>query len=373
MESEHPSSAPAGQAGRGQDRDEVSDDQAGRGRDSEAPREQPGRGQDCDGVLSDEVGRGQTGDEVPGDLASASARLPYAPGDLAPTRACPPYAPSDLASLEQKIREIAKPRPLYTPASVRVTHVLHYDWTGWTSENQPFPLCTAEAIRAAAPLWKSDGIVLKEWRVRTDSVQILCAAAPEISPVLFTARAKGRLQHALRQAGTPVKFSRKVAFRSLGENIRDAVEGYLGKQVRKEGFVDPRFVKKMEAYTVVREEADLSTPVATHSGQYWYNLHLVLVVAGRRRIVDYPRLAAIRDAGLRIAKAKGFLLKSLSVMPDHLHVALRGDVVQSPEEMALSFMNNSAFLLGRNRIWGDECYVGTFSEYDLATVQRLAR
>lgn len=281
-------------------------------------------------------------------------------------------APSDLASLEQKIRDLAKPRPIYTPKSVRPAHALRYDWTGWLSNGHPFPPTTCEVIRQTAPSWAEDGLQLGEFRVNGDRAQILFTTTPQVSPVFCAARVKGRLQHALRQAGTPVKFSRKVSFRSLGENIRGAVEGYLGKQVRKEGFVDPRFVKRIEEYTIERPDVDLAQPIATNSGRYWYNLHLVLVVGGRRRIADYGMLAKIRDTALRIADKKGYRLKSVSVMPDHVHAALGGDIEQSPDEIALAFLNNLAFALGQNRVWQDGYYVGTFSEYDLKVLRRLA-
>jgi REP element-mobilizing transposase RayT len=283
-----------------------------------------------------------------------------------------PTPPSDLASLEAEIRELAKPRPIYTPKSVRATHSLRYDWTGWLSDQHPFPPTTHDAIRHAQPAWQSDGLALTEFRVRDHTTQILFASTHEVSPVIAAKRIKGRLQHAFRQAGTPVKFSRKVALRSLGDNTRPVVEGYLGKQVDKEGLADPRFVARMKEYTVTDPHADLSAPTATHSGHYWYNLHLVMVTSGRRWITDYERLAAERDGVLRVVKAKGYILKSVSVMPDHVHVAFRGDIEQTPEEIALSFMNNLSFLLGRNRVWEDEYYVGTFSEYGADVVNRLA-
>lgn len=281
-------------------------------------------------------------------------------------------APSDLASLERKIRDLAKPRPLYEPNSLHATHSLRYDWTGWGSGGASFPPTTPEAIRETAALWKTDGITLGEFRVNADRAQILFTTTPQVSPTVFTARVKGRLQHALRQAGMPVRFSRKVSFRSLGDNIRTAVEGYLGKQVRKEGFADPRFIARMQEYTVECEDVDIAAPTETNSGRYWYNIHLVLVVGGRARTTDYETLGRIRDTSLRVALKKGYGLKALSVMPDHLHVALRGNIEQSPEELALSFLNNIAHVLGRNRVWEDAYYVGTFSEYDVKAVRRLA-
>ena len=67
-----------------------------------------------------------------------------------------------------------------------------------------------------------------------DEIQLEFSTIPIVAPSLFVARVKGRLQHALRLSGTPVKFSRKVAFRSVGENHTSDVENYIAQQVDKE-------------------------------------------------------------------------------------------------------------------------------------------
>jgi REP element-mobilizing transposase RayT len=285
---------------------------------------------------------------------------------------CRRNAPGDLASLEQKIHEAGKPRPIYTPDSIRPAHVLSYDWTGWPAGGGSFPPTTREAIRQLESSWEADGLLLKEFHVEYDRVQILFTAAPQVSPVFCAKRVKGRLQHNLRATGTPVRFSRKVSLRTLGENVRHDVEKYLGKQVGKEGFADPDYAKKLKEYTIEMPGVDLSEPTKTPSGRYWYNLHLVLVVGGRRKVGDHSLFEAIRDGAVRISKNKRYRLKSLSVMPDHLHVALGGDIEQSPENIALSYLNNLAYLLGQNRVWEDGYYVGTFSEYGLGAVRKRA-
>jgi hypothetical protein len=65
------------------------------------------------------------------------------------------------------------------------------------------------------------------------------------------ARAKGRLDHALRKAGLAMPFSRKVALRTVGDNTRRDVEAYIERQVAKERFVDPAFAAAMAEFTVV--------------------------------------------------------------------------------------------------------------------------
>ena len=75
---------------------------------------------------------------------------------------------------------------------------------------------------------------------------------PQVSPGFCAARVKGRLQHSLRKTGAPVVFSRKPAVRSLWENTRLDLEGYIRGEVRKEGFADPRLATRMSSYTIAR-------------------------------------------------------------------------------------------------------------------------
>ncbi len=60
-------------------------------------------------------------------------------------------------------------------------------------------------------------------------------------------------------------------------------------------------------------------------------------------------------------------------MLDHLHLALRGNIQHSPQEIALSFQNNLAYMLGQKRIWDDGFYAGTFSEYDFGAICAAVR
>jgi len=278
--------------------------------------------------------------------------------------------PAGLSGRSGKFSQPTRP-PLYAVHNLHPAFSLRYDWTGWPTEGTNLPPTTAAIARAAAPAWEPDGLRLLEAHATGDKVQLLFSVTPKISPVLCCQRAKGRLQHALRKAGTPVNFSRKVSFRSLGENTTPDVEGYLRKQVSKEGFADPRFEATMRQFTVTCPEVALAEPSESNSGRYGYNLHLVLVVADRFRITNPEKLGQLRDAAFVVAGEIGCRIAALSVMPDHVHVALRGDIDRTPEEIALAFQNGLARAAG-GRVWQDGYYVGTFSEYDLEVIRRIA-
>lgn len=261
---------------------------------------------------------------------------------------------------------------LYSAHNLRPAFSLYYDWTGWPTAGTSLPSQTVAVVHEIAQLWESDGLHLLKPHATPDMAQILFSVTPQVSPTFLCQRVKGRLQHALCKCGTPADFSRKVSFRSLGENTSDVVENYIRGQVGKADFADPRFRETMRRFTVVSDKVRLTDPSESNSGRYWYNLHLVLVVAARYRITDPQQLGRFRDEAFTMAEDAGHRIAALSVMPDHVHIALRGNIERSPEGIALEFQNGLARAAGC-RVWQDGFYVGTFSEYDLDVIRRIAR
>jgi len=264
-------------------------------------------------------------------------------------------------------------KPLYNAHDQQPAFALRHTWSGWASKGDLRALPESSWTDLVA-LWGKDGLRLLERAVQPDSALLTFSTTPAVSPVFLAARAKGRLQHAFRTgASEPVDFSRKVAVRCVGENTSESVLAYIHSQVRNEEFIDPRFAEFLEQFTVINSQVDLSQPAPTNSGRYWYNLHLVLVTDSRCRVIDEATLTLIRDGSFRVAEKKGHQIAALSVMPDHLHVALRANPEHSPEEVALAFQNNLAFMLGKGAIWRPGYYVGTFGEYNMNAIRRALR
>jgi REP element-mobilizing transposase RayT len=260
--------------------------------------------------------------------------------------------------------------PLYTPLTLRPpAYQLRYTWSGWPSSGA-FPNLPAaafwETLHAA---WEKDSLRKLEQTWSSELIQFTFSVRPNVSPVFFAARVKGRLQHALRKAGLATAFSRKVGVGTVGKNHRAEVEAYIERQVEKESLADSRFKEHLREFTVANPAMDLSAPTETNSGRYWYNLHLVLVVESRYRIGDLGWLGTIRDWSFKIAAKKRYGISRLSVMPDHVHASLRGNIEHSPEDVALAFLNNLAFALGQKPVWEPCYYVGTFGEYDMGAVR----
>jgi REP element-mobilizing transposase RayT len=262
-----------------------------------------------------------------------------------------------------------RPEPLYRAADLHAAYQLRYGWTAWPSAT-PFPTeLISSLLSEIGPAWEHDGIRVLQNALSAKQIQLTVSTTPQVAPVVLAARLKGRLQHHARLHGTALDFSRKLAVRSLGDPRRTAVEVYIRDQLGHAALADERFQAMLTAFTVTDPAEDLAAPTCSNSGRYWYNLHLVLVASERYRTGEATILAKMRDTALRICAKKGYRASRLAVLPDHLHMGLRGIITQSPEEIALAFLNNLAHVLARGAWWEAGYYAGTFGEYSMAAVR----
>ena len=257
-----------------------------------------------------------------------------------------------------------------------LVHRIAYSWSGWP-KSEPFPSLPDDDFFAALDaVWATDGLNRIAQRWQGDLVQFTFEAPGNVSPELVAARAKGRLDHALRKAGWRHGFERKVAVRSLGENTLDVVLRYIATQLDRADLADPRYVNSLADAAWEDSDIDLEQPVASDFGRYWYNLHLVAVTSGRWRIgrEDFlPKVTAAVHAwseelaaGVSGKARPG--VHSLAVMPDHVHLAARGPSAQTPDEIAGGLrdaLNRAAGCL----LFDPRVYAGTFSSYPLSHVR----
>jgi putative transposase len=272
-----------------------------------------------------------------------------------------------------KIQQLeVPPQALYPGLNVEPAYQLRYTWCGWPSMGD-LPALSSAGWESLTASWEEDGLRVLEKSPTNKRVLITFSARPGVAPILLATRAKGRLQHAYRTLdGAPCKFSRKLSVRSVGDNCTEDVRRYIRQQVGEEPLLDPDLRALLTRFNV-ECDVDLGAATRTMSGRYWYNLHLVLVTSERYRIADEAGLTILRDQSFRIAKKKGYTIASLALMPDHLHVALRGNIEHSPHETALAFQNNLAHALDRGRVWQATYYVGTFGEYNMNAIRHGRR
>lgn len=219
--------------------------------------------------------------------------------------------------------------------------------------------------------WEQDGIRLLEHLWSPGTIQALSSTNPSVSPQFLASRAKGRLQYYLKKAGFRGKiFTRKVAIHSVGDCQIRIIENYIIDQVKKEDLVDQKFKDLLQRYTRQDPTIDLSKPTETHSGRYWYNLHLVFVVADRFRLRDEETISNLFEALKNESTTQGHKVAILSILPDHIHIALRGHIATSPQDSVDSIKEKTAQSMGMLSLWTPNYYAGTFGLYDMNVIRR---
>ncbi len=87
--------------------------------------------------------------------------------------------------------------------------------------------------------------------------------------------------------------------------------------------------------------------------------------------VDAQTLILTRDMIIRSARVKGYLLSRVALLSNHVHIALGCDMDAAPADVAMSFMNNIAYVRQMRPVLRFSFYVGSFGPYDRNVVRRV--
>ena len=95
------------------------------------------------------------------------------------------------------------PTPIYRFEDLNTAFHLRFLWTGWPTVGTIFPQQPDESFFCELDkAWKLDSLNRISTKWDADKIQIAFSTIPTVSPTFFVSRVKGRLQHALRLAGT---------------------------------------------------------------------------------------------------------------------------------------------------------------------------
>lgn len=259
------------------------------------------------------------------------------------------------------------PNPIYTSENCR-NPAFQLNWSYslfWHSA--PSDTSWFEPLQSAC---EPDGIRILQHQLAKPTVsQFLISSLPGTSPKTIAQRVKGRLQYLLRTT-IPRAFHRNYSLRSIGSADRETIEKYVRSQLIHHPCADYRVTEQLTTLQIHKKEVDLSAPSQSSHAVYWFNLHLVLVTEGRFREIRVEPLKSLHNMILNASSSKGHLLSRAAVLPDHVHMILRCDISESPEEVALSYLNNLAFAQGMRPVFQFSYFVGTFGEYDLGVIPR---
>jgi REP element-mobilizing transposase RayT len=261
---------------------------------------------------------------------------------------------------------MAAPKPIYTPDNCRLAYRLTWSLSIFWHE----PIAEASWFGPLKTAAEEDAVRLIEHRFAGPTVsQFLISTTPATSPAAAIRSVKGRLQHFLRPS-RPNAFRRNYLIHSIGAVRREVVEGYVSSQLGHHRMADPAAQRILQRHQIHRDDIDLSAVRRSSYGQFVHNLHVVLVNDGRWMEIREDVLEGMRAILLRSAEAKGHLLSRAGLFADHLHLAIGCGVAESPQDVALGYMNNLAHAQGMRPVFQFGYYVGTFGEYDFGALRR---
>ncbi|MHC4399899.1 MAG: transposase [Planctomycetota bacterium] len=255
--------------------------------------------------------------------------------------------------------------PLYTPQNTRPAYQLNWGLTVfWREPPLPQEMWLADLQEAA----EEDGVrVIKHGITTRDASQLFVSTKTHRSPSELVRLVKGRLQHLIRQQ-MPKAFQRNYCLRSIGSAKRSVVENYVAGQLGHHRMADPRVQQRLARFQRTYPEVDLSGPSFSSHGEYWYNLHVVMVNDERWMETRTDALHKLSHMIEAAASKHGYRLSRLGMFADHIHMTMGCPLDRSPEEVALGYLNNCAYACVMKPVFQFGYYVGTIGEYDRGAV-----
>jgi REP element-mobilizing transposase RayT len=257
-------------------------------------------------------------------------------------------------------------KPIYTSTNCKPAYQLRWSLALFCSVELP---STESWVSQLADAIERDGVRLLDNYQQNGVLFFLLSTRPSATPPQIVKSVKGRLQHIL-QDSVPKAFRRNFSLSSVGEARREIIEEYVASQLGHHPMADPRVEARFKDFQFVFPRVDLSAEQFSSHGRYVYCLHIALVHEARWREIREEQLSITRDMFFKAARQKGHRISRLALLPDHLHATLGCGFNESPEEVALGYMNNLAFAHGMKPIFCYSYYVGTFGDYDMGAIRR---
>lgn len=264
------------------------------------------------------------------------------------------------------------------------SYVIYLRWK--THRNQPNPHLPRLDHPTLETIAQRYGIRVLEATTSSSEVILMASLKPDESVSSCASKLKGQSSKWLREAMAlgpgPRLWSRSYFAAGIGKNTKQAVEAYLAKQPERHGYSErphpPVFVKQ---YPLT--DADDMRLQPKH-GRTDIQLHVSLSTLQRASVFaarSGEALAAFWKARERDGK---FALLKISIVPDHLHLALKIHPTVAPSGLVLDLMNSAQEFLFENhrdailatglpQIWYPGAYIGTYGEVTRVRVRDYIR
>ncbi len=249
--------------------------------------------------------------------------------------------------------------PIYTKRTCpHPTTQLHWNYSITWQTTPVEPMWLAELQKHCVV----DGILVRDYQLLdpTHGVIMLDSRA-SVSPHSIVQRLRGRLQALLRQ-WNPKALAAEDEFRCTGTITRQVIEGFILQQrIQSATGVNDPGDRRFAEYCWDDPTIDLNRPSLSQNKHFWYNLHLVFPFVELECNLDDAELALVWQTLKNVSQRKQHWLRQAEIQSEYVHAWLRGQWTESPEEIALTYLNEIAFSLGKRKAFGCNYLVATES------------
>jgi hypothetical protein len=258
-------------------------------------------------------------------------------------------------------------QPLYTLQNTTPAYQLNWSVSLFAKCDLPPPSGWLAQLRSDT---ERDGVRILDFCNPKHSVgQFFVSTLPTVTPTAIVRSLKGRWQHHIRSS-CPSGFRRNYSISSVGEAKSTVLDRYVGRQAVKHVMADPVVQRRFETLQFRDSKVNLNEEQRSNFGMFVYCLQLVFETVAAWNEVRTSVLAGSRDMIIRTAAKKGWRLSRIGILSNHMHVLLGASMGESPADVALSLMNNLAYVQGMKPVYRHSYYVGTFGRYDRNAIRR---
>jgi REP element-mobilizing transposase RayT len=256
--------------------------------------------------------------------------------------------------------------PIYTADNTNAAFQLNWSVALFGKTDLPDPKAWITELKVAT---EGDGVrILEHHQPSANVVHFLVSTTPVLCPSEIVRSVKGRLQYLVRDR-LPKAFRRNYYIGSVGEANCDVLDQYIARQTSKHPMADPEIQERLERFQFHNPAVDLGAKRTGNYGQFVHSLQIVLRTADGWHEVRESVLAGKQKMILNAANKKNWLVSRIGILSDHMHLLLGVGNTESPQSVAISLLNNLAFVQEMKPVFRYSYYAGTFGGYDRGAIR----
>ena len=276
------------------------------------------------------------------------------------------------------------PKPTHRKECLSAAYQIRYHFGWYAFQRQP--LFQAEHVRSLVRSLIEEiatryGYHVLELDAAPCVIRCLMSLVPENCPSEVTRIVKGNLQSQLRGTVQGKLWSRGWFVRSNGNVCSSTVENYVSKQFLHHRATPLRGPVSVPCF---QNTSLVDGTRTSHHAAYQNNVHFVFCVSKRAELIDSVVGQRLQSFWLQFLEREKWECSRMSILNDHVHLALSLPLDISPLTVAYRMLNNAELWFGKrwshafrsaevDSLFQSSFYAGTHGDATTAQIDSYLR